>query len=194
MNCPFCFALNEWVSEAKQARLVKWRGIEHMPELVIGEVACDNVRDDLVNEVGIVNTRVDNIELHVPDYRPNTGLALSMLVAAEEHCPESAADLRMALFRALWRDNKDISNPEVVQSIMKKFASGLGTNLDTDFSDYALQVSRNTEEWRQFDRIPTLKAPTGATYLGLGDQQALSTFMGSALFDIEREYACYPKN
>ena len=194
LNCPFCFALNEWLSEAKQAQLVSWRGIEHMPELVIGEIADDNVRDDLINEVGILNTRVENIKLRVPDYRPNTSRALAMLLAAEERCPEIAPDLRMAVFRALWRDNKDISDPEVLQAIAGDYTGDLAGTADTDFSAYALQVERNTQEWRQFDRIPTLKAPTGATYLGLGDQQALSVFLGSALFDTERDFACFPKS
>lgn len=161
-----------------------------MPDLIPLARATGSLRDDLVNEVAIVNTRVHGIELSVPDYRPNTQRALAMLLSAEEHCPDVAAEMRMALFRTLWRDNRDISDPQVLQTVAEIFSDELGS----EFSDYNSSVAAHTEEWREYDRIPALKSPTGATYLGLGDKHALSIFMGSALFDMEREYACYPKD
>ena len=34
-NCPYCFALNEWIHELGASNRVRWVGIEHLPSLTV---------------------------------------------------------------------------------------------------------------------------------------------------------------
>ena len=159
-----------------------------MPELAPALSNSDEVQQELTREVAVVRERAPEVEICRPPLRPNTRLAIATLLSVEEALPDRAAELRTLVFRALWRRGQDISDPDVLASLLEE--AGI---------DAALVPAPNVslaqecfDEWNQakYCRIPTLRAPTGATYLGLGDAKALHLFMGSALFDMARPGSC----
>lgn len=190
LNCPFCFALNEWLENAGSAERVRWRGVEHMPELLRGTPMSEEQDMELTSEVDSVRERAPNVRIERPPLRPNTELAIGIILSVEDTFPETVAPLRTAVFRALWQRGLDISNPLVLEDLIRS----CGLSPSALPAPYTAQARTCFDDWDQanYRRIPVLRAPTGATYLGLGDSKKLSLFMGSALFDIEAAGSCTP--
>tara|TARA_R110002096_G_scaffold44526_6_gene120142 strand:+ start:40230 stop:40838 length:609 start_codon:yes stop_codon:yes gene_type:complete len=188
LNCPFCFILNEWLEANGQADRVRWRGVEHMPELAPALSESDEVQAELSREIASVRDRAPEIEISRPPNRPNSRLAIATLLSVEEAFPDRAAELRTLVFRALWQRGQDISSPAVLANVLKE------AGIEAAFvpAPNVSLAQECFEEWDQakYCRIPALRAPTGATYLGLGDAKALHLFMGSALFDMARPGSC----
>lgn len=191
LNCPFCYALNEWLENAGSAERVRWRGVEHMPELLPGAPMSREQDMELTSEVESVRERAPSVVIERPPLRPNTELAIGIILSVEDAFPAKVALLRTAVFRALWQRGLDISKPLVLEELVRS----CGLSPSALPAPYTAQARACFDEWDRanYRRIPVLRAPTGATYLGLGDSQRLGLFMGSALFDIEVPGTCTPR-
>lgn len=161
-----------------------------MPDLVPGVSMSEELDQELSTEVACVRERAPTISICRPPLRPNTRLAIATLLSVEDVFPDKASELRTAVFRALWQEGLDISNSDVLRGLLDK------GNIDMDElpAPYYSKAKECFDEWDQanYRRIPALRAPTGTTYLGLGDAEALKLFMGSALFDMTRPGNCTP--
>ncbi len=174
-NCPYCFTLNEWLSELGVSGKVRWVGIEHRPELpVSGENLGSDARQ-LALEVDDVGRRAPEVGVKRPAYWCNSRPALLLQNAVEVDAPDVAADLRRRLFRGYWIDGVPLCDPLMIEAEKARFP-------DVEPDAETLELERLTSWWKQHvDRIPVMFSPTGLVHLGLQDKATVARFVDSAI-------------
>ncbi|WP_426416337.1 diguanylate cyclase domain-containing protein [Aestuariirhabdus sp. LZHN29] len=115
-NCPFCYALNERLISMGDTQRIQWRGIEHEASATSAVVTPDE-KNQILNEVAVVRKRASEITVHAPPFRPNTRLVNQVAYHLREQDPKLASQFRTRVYRALWIDGKDISNPDFLKSL-----------------------------------------------------------------------------
>ena len=177
-NCPFCFAESERLARLGATGDLAFRAIEHRPDLPVpwdrGAERIDQVFED---EIPRLRERAPEVPLLDPPAIPNTREANLAMAQCEELAPERCADLRLAIFRALWRDQKDISSRTLVTEIWEQL--GLGERPPVT-RDHRRKVRVWTVEWDTgpFDRrIPVLSTASGQRLLGLANPDAIANFL-----------------
>ena len=183
-NCPYCFTLNEWLAEEQLDGDVHWLGIEHRASLPRGGSNSASERRQLVEEVEDVKRRAPEVGVVAPSVWCSSHDALLLQNAAEVDYPETAATLRRRLFRAYWREDKLLSDPEWLQQAAASFP-------DVEPALEQEELERLTQWWAtHLDRIPAMLAPTGVAHLGLQDKAAVVRFMRSALHETPAGPGC----
>ncbi|MEM9072842.1 MAG: DsbA family protein [Myxococcota bacterium] len=188
LNCPFCFAQNERLTRLGLQHLISWRGIEHLPKLPIPKGDDVSEREVLREEIARLRTRAPDVEIHDPGFRPNTHAATAAIAAASKKDEDLAARLRTLLYRALWQEGEDISDPGILESILTR-AGADDLNLNAEKGT----VERWTQEWREgkFDRrIPSMLSRDGETLLGLADEEALRSFVWTQRAEDDPSASC----
>ena len=184
-NCPFCFALSERLAGLDVASEVDWRPIQHLPDapepaqpLQAGDL------DELREEIERLGTVEPEIRVRNQRLRPSSRLATRALAAIRGSHPELAWGFIRGIYRALWREGRDISDAEVVREV----ADDCGVELPADFADdQALQdeIDAAQKEWEEGDfdrRLPVMQSPQGATLMGLGSAERTRLFIESGRF------------
>ena len=198
LNCPFCFALHERFSAWNLLSRVEWRLIVHAPEL---SEAAFSLEDEslLANEVFAIHHRAPDVSVSLPKRRPGSSLATRLVMAISQYASDKAPELRLALYRALWQDGLDLSQPGVLESSLRK--AGLEKFLDAD-SKAETNNGNPMERWEfwkllgpepkelvlwqnrwetddAFDRrIPLIEnTQTNALLLGLPSEEVLYQFL-----------------
>ena len=113
-NCPYSYALHERLRVMGAA--VEWRGVEHAPELPV-PAAPPPDRARFEREVAEVRALAGEVPLHTPARLPSSHLALAVAARAADLDPDGAADLRSRVFRVLWVEGRDISDPAVLRDL-----------------------------------------------------------------------------
>ena len=189
LNCPFCFALNEWIDELGHGSSVGYFDIEHMASLTPETAATEAALAEMKAEYDrVLEKTCGDVSLTLPPKRPSSALAIASLLRVESVAPERVGEARTRLFRALWRESLDFSNPEVIREKLHDFDLG-------DFDDMSAElavVRERTSRWLsgEINYIPAILSPTGVNYIGMGSKKALKVFFGSALFDSRHEGVC----
>ena len=198
LNCPFCFALHERFSAWDLLTRVEWRLIVHAPEL---SEAAFSLEDEslLANEVFAIHHRAPDVSVSLPKRRPGSSLATRLVMAISQYANDKAPELRLALYRALWQDGLDLSQPDVLETSLRE--AGLEKFLDAD-SKAETNNGNPIERWEfwkllgpepkeltlwqnrwetddSFDRrIPLIEnTQTNALLLGLPSEEALYQFL-----------------
>lgn len=179
-NCPYCFTLNEWLSDMELAAAVRWVGVEHKPHLPSG-LTGGNRSDDLEilqREVADVSRRAPEVGVNLPSVWVNSRRALLVQALLEDEQPQLAHAVRRDLFRAFWHHGNDLSAPDVIEAALQRW--GVSSPSDANLDGQELDLI--TAWWaRELDRIPCMLAPTGARHLGLQDRLAVEAFVLGAL-------------
>ena len=177
-NCPYCYLLNEWLEHLGLGKRVRWVGVEYRPELpTAGSNRPPDVQQ-VSEEVSDAQTRDPSVPLEKPPLWCSSGLALRVQAAIEDDDPERAPQLRTLFFRALWRDGRNIADPDVVDAILSQ--AGL-PNHGAILLDAEIIVDQ-TKWWKgELDRIPSMVAPTGIRHMGLQTMRVVKAFVQSAL-------------
>ncbi len=189
LNCPFCFALNEWIDELGYGATVSYFGIEHMADLTPEKAATQAALAEMKAEYDKVMERTcGDLALTLPAKRPSSALAIATLLRIESISPDRVGEARTRLFRALWRDGLDFSRPEIIREKLHDFDLG-------DFADMRIElgvVKQRTRKWinGEINHIPAVLSPTKVNYIGMGTKKALKIFFGSALFSSQHEGVC----
>lgn len=181
-NCPYCFTLNEWLSDLGLAGAVRWVGVEHKPHLPSGlqEVNRPDDLSILHREVEDVSRRAPEVGVNLPRVWINSRRALLVQAFLEDEWPERAHRFRRELFRGFWRHGRDISAPGVIDAALRQV--GVDPR-EVDGLDQE-ELDLITTWWAgELDRIPCMLAPTGARHLGLQDRPAVEAFVLGALRD-----------
>jgi len=189
-NCPYCFTLNEWLSELGLARAVRWVGVEHKPHLPSGLVRSNRPDDlqTLQREVADVSRRAPEVGVTLPPVWVNSRRALLIQALLEDEQPQLAHRVRRDLFRAFWHHGRDLSAAAVIEAAL---ASSDLTLPDEDSLDPE-ELDLVTAWWSSdLDRIPCMLAPTGARHLGLQDRLAVEAFVLGALRDRPEGDGCH---
>ncbi len=189
LNCPFCYALEERLIASDVVQQIEWRLVEHAPSLPSEpENAQFAQLEELAQEMEAIVERAPDVKLGRPQFRPNSRLAIRAVAEACAVDPVRAWTLRLSLFRALWRNGRNIADPEVVNGLVER--AGLSPQGNT--AEAAETARRWTREWHdaKFDRIPVMLSDVGTRLLGLMPQRRLDMFLASGLYTSASELVC----
>ena len=177
LNCPFCHALSERFHLLELDDAVEWRPIQHAPTISSDQCTYD-VLSELASEVAEVRRRAPSTDIRTPPFRPNSKLASETLVEAFRASPIKSNHLRVLIYRALWLENRDISDPDVLLDL----ASRAG------FESLAVcqQTKSNLETWQQNwekadyeGNIPVTIISNGESLIGFPQQHDLDAFLAT---------------
>lgn len=174
-NCPFSYALNERLGDLAAAQ-VERRMIQHAPT---AHMESHNVPEqaDLANEVFTVRHRAPEIPISLPPGRPNTGYAIQLAIAAAKVDRGKADSLRTSIYHSLWIEGDDISDPEILKSLVQ--SNGLPWPLVPE-EDVEQQLERWQDDWEMGNfeqRIPSLASKDGRVLLGLNSKENIKSFL-----------------
>jgi predicted DsbA family dithiol-disulfide isomerase len=176
LNCPFCYSTEQRLERLGVSDRVAWRGVEHEPELPVPMARDDlEIAAELAEEVASVRSRAPEVAIAVPPGKANTAAGLLAAAAALRVDAGRGAAFRQALYRAFWRDGRDISDPAVLDELAD--AAGLSP-LPTRPED-ALTVASWRLEWERspLRGVPLLVREDGETVYGLKDAETLERFV-----------------
>jgi predicted DsbA family dithiol-disulfide isomerase len=176
LNCPFCYSTEQRLEQLGVGGRVAWLGVEHEPELPVPMARDDlEIAAELAEEVEAVRSRAPEVEIAVPPGKANTAAALLATAAALRIDSGRGAAFREAVYRAYWRDGRDISDPAVLDALADD--TGLPP-LQTRPED-ALTVASWRVEWERspLRGVPLLVREDGETIYGLKSVEALEHFV-----------------
>ena len=181
-NCPFCFALSERLVELGLHSAVEWRPIQHLrdaPEPA--EPLTSEELAELQEELERLGPLEPALAIRNSNLRPNTRTATLAVMAIRRVDPDNLWKLISGIYRALWRQGRDISDKEVIDAV----AADCGIQLPEGFERRAAfndDASVQQTEWEAggFDRrLPVMQSPHGTTLLGLGSRERTRLFIES---------------
>jgi predicted DsbA family dithiol-disulfide isomerase len=176
LNCPFCYSTEQRLERLDIADQVTWRGVEHEPELPVPMARDDlEIAAELAEEVDSVRSRAPEVAIVVPPGKANTAAGLVAVAAALRVDPARGAAFRHALYRAFWRDGRDISDPAVLDEL----ADAVGLPPRRVRSEDALTVASWRLEWERspLRGVPLLLREDGESVYGLKDAETLERFV-----------------
>lgn len=188
-NCPFCYVLEERLTSRTADAHVEWRLVEHAPELpATSDAATDEEHRELDQELEALVTRAPDVQIRRPPFRPRSGPAIRTLIAANRVDTNAADRLRLAVFRALWLEGRNIAAPPVLAAL----AAGCGIRDPLDSDAQAAAAAGWTAQWRtaELNRIPCLVSASDAKLLGLSTVDRLDLFLRSGIFGSQSDDGC----
>ena len=163
-NCPFCYALSERLQEHASEITIRWRAVQHMPNAG-AQAPSFQEQAQLMAEVASVRKRAPELPIITPESRPNTAAASRLLTAAQSRGLPGMENLQLLIFRALWLDGRDISDPTVLDELVTEAGMAL-FDADSDDED-RMEEWQQIWEWGDFDRrIPSMENDAGGRILG----------------------------
>ncbi len=175
LNCPFCYAQNERLLANGGGYLLEWRGVNHMPALPV-PMQPTSMDGSLETEICSLRERAPEVPISDHNARPHTALATLCIAEARWRDPVGARLFKDAIYRAFWRDGRDISTLKVLGEL----ARSVGMAEPSDPNAFQSIVNRWHEEWESgpFDRrLPAMRSRSGGLMLGMGTRQELSNFL-----------------
>jgi diguanylate cyclase (GGDEF)-like protein len=173
-NCPFCYALSERLQVYAREFIIRWRPVQHVP-ILEGAIPRFQEQAQLTAEVSAMRKRAPEVSIVSPSQRPNTRLASQIMLSAELR-GDSVNVLRGLIFRALWRDDRDIGDAALLAELVT--AAGL-TPVEP-----APAAIETLVDWQQFwelgdydRRVPSLENDAGARILGFPAIPRLMPFL-----------------
>lgn len=181
-NCPFCYAIEERLHRLGLQGAVQWCGVQHAPHLPVPMAPADHIlREELPAELRAIRARAPEIAITVPPGKPNTSLAIHYSAAALMADPVAGRAFVHSLYRALWIDGADLSDP----AILARLADDAGlTALEADAA--ALTVTDGWQRtWQRtgLGAVPLLVGHDGRLLYGLVDTDELRAFLAGAPVD-----------
>jgi diguanylate cyclase (GGDEF)-like protein len=177
-NCPFCYALNERLHEMNLEDRAEFRMVQHAPSISSSQVSFE-VLSALSSEVAEVRRRAPSTQINVPMFRPNSGPASQLVTTVAKIHPRKAIRLHRLIYRALWVDGKDISKPDLLNSLLREL--GINPPKGAALKDDKLSIWQS--EWadnEEFDRsIPIVISDRGETVIGFPLEPELDAFLNS---------------
>ncbi len=176
LNCPFCYSTEQRLERLGVSGQVAWRGVEHEPELPVPMARDDvEIAAELAEEVQSVRSRAPEVAIAVPPGKANTAAGLLAAAAALRVDAGRGAAFRQAVYRAFWRDGRDISDPAVLDEL----ADDVGFPARQTRPEDALTVTSWRLEWERspLRGVPLLVREDGETVYGLKDVETLERFV-----------------
>nr|WP_315982214.1 diguanylate cyclase [Aliamphritea spongicola] len=178
-NCPFCYALHEHLAAHDWLTDVRWKLIEHAPDAQIREFTLDE-QVELASEVATVRHRAPEIHIALPPIRSNTRRANQLAASLELLHPEKVPAFRLAVYRALWQQGRDIAQEQVLLALLSE--CGLTAS---EIQNYNLaQREALLREWQAgwedpvFQRrIPILQHHNSRAMLGLSSVTEILAYL-----------------
>lgn len=182
LNCPFCYALSEWVHEAGVEQYLDWRLIDHNPQASFFAYS-DQELLDLTEEIFTIRQRAPDIDILLPQGRCNIRNAGMLLSWVKENRSESFFPLLHRIYRSYWAADINIESPQLLEALA--FDVGVDAppieGLDSTLLDHW------TQSWdrSQFDRrIPVIMHSETQFHLGLPPKSELLGYLENPAADI----------
>jgi len=178
LNCPFCFALHERLFAWKMLDRIEWRLIVHAPDLEASSFSMED-QSLLANEVFSIHHRAPDVPVNLPKIRPGSKTATRLMQGLESLPVEHQVKTRLALYRALWVDGRDIADPDTLQNVL---AAAEVLDISTSIEVSAGKFDSWQKEWETRDdfdrRIPIIRRVSNNNLLlGLPTEEALVDFL-----------------
>ena len=178
-NCPFCYALNERLFALNLEYRVDFRLVQRLPDSAREKIDL-GLLSELTTEVAEVRRRMPSVEINIPMFRPNTAPPTALVYKISREDPFQAARLRRRIFRALWVDGQDISDADLLASLLLELDIELSSNQvtlnDAELMAWQSEWSNNTA----FDRnLPIIISDSGETLIGSMLEPELDAFLKS---------------
>ena len=195
-NCPFCYAQQHRLRQLNLLECTEWRLIQHAPQASSSQSSLHDLAE-LTSEVTQLRRRAPDIPIQIPRFRPNSGLANELYMAARKLNPKQAIEFRSLIYSALWQQGKDISRSAVLQQLWKE--AGL-PKYDPASQTEQEAVTSALTEWQQqweagdFDRrIPSMVDAQGERLLGLPTISRLANYMKGQGTEEDADMTCEAK-
>jgi len=192
LNCPFCYTLHERLISLGLLSQIDWRSIEHAPSIKY-DTNDLHTHAELNSEVTQVREVAPEVNIIIPPARPNSNYAIEMTTQALEIDFHKALKFRTLVYRALWQDGLDFSDPDLIDKF--RMEAGLPEIHVTDQTKEFIKTSY--EEWDkgEFSRnIPALLTESGNKFLGLPSPEILQASLSSSKEEnIDEGAFCYLK-
>jgi len=190
LNCPYCYALNERLVAIGVAESVIWLPVEHAPDLYKHSFT-DIDKQELIHEVDDVQSKAPEVTINVPATRPNSCHSSKLLTTIMGRFPDKATEFRTAVYRALWQNGDDISDPQILSRLLLSIGlSDLEIAVD---AEKQLLTWHTAWEQGQFARnIPSLESNHGFKLLGFPPFEQLEQFikLGTAKVTDFKDASC----
>ena len=175
-NCPFCYALNERLQAMDLEERVDFRFIEHAPATRSEDTGFDAL-SKLIGEVAELRRKAPSMQINIPLFRPNTAAAAALANAVGLADRRQAARLRRRIFRALWIDGEDISNPDLLAAILADLEIE-PPKKSSSRADPSVEWQQQWETNPEFDRaIPVVISDRHETLVGFPLEPELDLFL-----------------
>ena len=183
-NCPFSYALNERIIALGLEERVSWRDVQHEPQISSKKIGFSQL-SRLSGEVAEVGRRAPSTDINIPMFRPNSGAALSLVQRVSRKNPVQGRQLRNALFRALWVEGKDISNQQVLDSLIQKLAIKVPPETTLDIENRAKWQACWADNQAFEHKVPVIVSVNGETVIGFPLEPEIDGFLktGSLVSD-----------
>jgi diguanylate cyclase (GGDEF)-like protein len=160
------------------AERAEFRMVQHAPSTSSSQVSFA-VLSSLCSEVAEVRRRAPSTLINVPMFRPSSGPASLLVSAVAKDHPRQAIQLHRLIYRALWVNGEDISNPDLLDNLLKELEIGSPTGgalKDDELSVWQTEWADN----REFDgSIPVVISDRGETVIGFPLEPELDAFLNS---------------
>ena len=177
-KCPFCYALNEHTFAMNLEHWIDFRLVQRAPE-IYKQRGSFELLSELTTEVAEVRRRLPSTEINIPMFRPSSAAASSLVYAVGRDDPVEALRLRRRIYRALWVDGQDISDPGTLASLLQELDIELPSqdNLtNEELTAWQSEWANNTE----FNRnLPVIISESGETIIGFLLEPELDAFLES---------------
>ena len=183
-QCPFCYALNERIFAMNLDHWIDFRLIQQVPEIP-DERGSLELLGELTIEVAEVRRRLPSTEINIPMFRPSSAAASSLVYAISRDDPIEATRLRRRIYRALWVDGQDISNPDTLACLLQELDIELPSHDNLSNEELTAWQSEWTNN-SEFNRnLPVIISESGETVIGFLQEPELDAFLesGSLLSD-----------
>lgn len=189
LNCPFCFAMHERVSELALHEEVSWCLIEHAPAFN-SELLTEEQAALLKFEVELVQKRAQEIAIQQPAFCVNTRLAILTYIHVQALDSVKGNKLLEMLYCAYWQQGLDISDQQVIHELL--------LTLDLNSFDITENDQQQLNQWQKkwqygdFDRrIPAMQSPDQQLMLGLQHKESIKQFIhDNDILYIEQGQTC----
>jgi diguanylate cyclase (GGDEF)-like protein len=192
LSCPFCFALHERMARWGLLDKLRVAMIEHADHVLDGPFRLDQ-EELLVNEVFALNRRAPDVTVLVPGYRCSSTMGNRLLVQIQRHHPAQEITFRTALYRALWQQGVDISDPTVLSALLHEH--GLPRTLVDELDEENEEMIARQSDWNtgDFDNsIPVMiHIRSERVLVGLPTERTLVEFVAEGKTRIVDSSVCY---
>lgn len=174
---PECYALNEQLAALRVGAKVLWKGVQLDPAAASPMHLMDRrARDHLDDELRSVRRIAPGLEYVVPKGKPKTGRAIIAVASVMRLNTARAAVFRDAVFRAYWREGRDISIPAELQRIAGE--AGVPPFVELDHPDAEETVDEWELDWatERLGGVPRVIRGDGKILWGLRPHEELIAF------------------
>jgi diguanylate cyclase (GGDEF)-like protein len=192
LNCPFCFAVHERLSRWGVSHKLEWKFVQHANHLMEGPFTLSQ-ENRLSSEVLSAHHRAPDVKIILPSKWCDGELASLLLTQIQKVYPEASDQMRNAVYRALWHEDLNIDDTEVLQGLLAQNDLPDSLIVECEESRSLLQAYQNEWETGNFDfSIPVIQqAKTRRSHVGLGTKRSLMEFLLEKRSRLIDSTACY---